>query len=91
MDPDRDYGNTRNRPSQNQTNSTRNSNPNTENSSPVYRGASQNISSPSPAVNPAPSRTGGMNSGSGGSRGYGGSGGGGGPGRSGRSGGGSRF
>ncbi len=94
MDPDRDYGNTRYRPSQNQSNTNRNPSPNTNTNTntPVFRG-SQGTSSPSPTVNPSPTRMGNMNSGSnssGGTKNSGGSSGGGSS-RSGRSGGGSRF
>lgn len=92
MDPDRDYGNTRYRPSQNQSNTNRNPSPNTNTNTPIFRG-SQGTSSPSPTVNPSPTRMGNMNSGpnsDGGSKSSGGSSGGG-SGRSGRSGGGSRF
>ena len=79
MEPNRDYGNTRYRPSQNQSNTNRNPSSNTN--TPVFRG-SQGTSSPSPTLNPSPTRMGNMNSGSNSS---------GGSGRTGRSGGGSRF
>jgi len=95
MDPDRDYGNTRYRPSQNQSNTNRNPSPNTNTNTPVFRG-SQGTSSPSPTLNPSPTRMGNMNSGSNSSGGSGsskssGGSSGGGSGRSGRSGGASRF
>jgi hypothetical protein len=81
MGPNRDYGNTRYRPSQNQYNTNRNPSSNTNTNTPIFRG-SQGTSSHSPTVNPSPTRMGNMNSGSNSS---------GGSGRTGRSSGGSRF
>lgn len=89
MDPNRDYGNTTYRPS----NQPRNQGSSQQNNTPVYRGGGQSNTNSSPArVNPSPSRMGSMGSGSSGGSSSGNSGGGGGGSRSGgRSGGGGRF